>query len=464
VLLYVDKSGEVKTSTGVVTSSVGESLTLTPTGGTPFTVNVTANGITGISGNITFTDNSTATGGSLTPFANGEIEITGETVNNHVQIGQDRVLGVPGMAINYVYNGTNSLEVNGGKTLVVLPGTTIRFSKTDGGILITDGATVKMLGEDKLRELDAAGNLSATPGTKSGHITLKGGATKGSWQGITVETNTENQLKYVDFINGGSFSQTGVIYLVMSGARLAIDNCTISGSKGSGVFLANNDNLLLTSFKSNKISGCDNTPLHLFGANNLAVLDKTSDLTGNAVNYVEMHSVAEVDANNLTINPTTAPYYFIAGVRVKASKTLTINAGTTIYIGNDREFQLYDGSHLVVNGGTGAGEKVTFTHLPGSTAYWQGMEFFDSHGNILKNCLIEYGGNPNNDANIYAYARSSVSLENVELNNSKMYGFKFINSSYPPDMAQVTAVNVTFSNNAGGNVLLPDETVVNAMP
>ncbi|GHT32302.1 hypothetical protein FACS189434_03740 [Bacteroidia bacterium] len=351
-----------------------------------------------------------------------------------------------GLPIDYVYKGTNLLEVKNNATLTIEDSVTIQFTDKNGGIWITDGATIKALG------------------TANKHIQFVGGATKGSWQGITVETNTENQLKYVDFINGGSSSQTSVIYLVMSGARLAIDNCTISGSKGSGVFLENNDNLLLTSFKSNKISGCDNTPLHLFGVYNLAVLDKTSDLTGNAVNYVEMHSTAEVDASDLTINPTTVPYYFSAWAQVSASKTLTINAGTTMYFANDASFNVTGGAHIVVNGGTGAGEKVTFTHLPGSTTYWQGLNFSDSHGNVLKNCLIEYGGNPNNDANIYAYARSSMALENVELNNSKQYGFKFTNSSYPPDMAQVTAVNVTFSNNAGGNVLLPDETVVNAMP
>jgi hypothetical protein len=94
------------------------------------------------------------------------------------------------MAINYVYSGGGLLEVNSGATLTVLPGTTIRFTQTGGGILITDGATVKMLGEDKLRELDAAGNLSATPGTKNGHVTLKGGTAKGSWRGIEISSTT----------------------------------------------------------------------------------------------------------------------------------------------------------------------------------------------------------------------------------------------------------------------------------
>ncbi|MDR1757535.1 MAG: hypothetical protein LBR51_01050 [Bacteroidales bacterium] len=368
-----------------------------------------------------------------------------EAVELTSPITQNTTLKDLGLSIDYVYKGTNLLEVKNNAILTIEDSVTIQFTNANGGILITDGATIKALG------------------TADKHIQFVGGATKGSWKGITVETNTANQLKYVDFINGGSEAATGVIYLVTSGARLAIDNCTISGSKGSGVYFANNNDLELTSFKSNKISDCDKTPLRLFGANTLAVIDKTSDLTGNAVNYVEINSSVEVNTKNLTINPTTVPYYFNGHTLVTAEKTLTVNAGTTIYISNDASFNVTGGAHIVVNGGTNAGEKVTFTHLPGSTAYWQGFNFSDSHGNVLKNCLIEYGGNPNNDANIYAYYRSSMSLENVELNNSKKYGFKF-NNSTGSDAAQVTAVNVTFSGNGVGNVLLPDETVSTTMP
>jgi hypothetical protein len=40
--------------------------------------------------------------GTLTPIENGEIKIIGP-------ITADRVLGVPGMAINYIYKGNNYL-------------------------------------------------------------------------------------------------------------------------------------------------------------------------------------------------------------------------------------------------------------------------------------------------------------------------------------------------------------------
>ncbi|MDR3266837.1 MAG: hypothetical protein LBT24_04610 [Tannerella sp.] len=456
VLLYVDKSGEVKTSAGVVTSSVGEALTLTPTSGMAFAVTVTADGITGISGNITFTDNSTVSGGSLTPFANGEIEITSAAIT------EDRVLGVPGMAINYVYNG-GRLDVTNGKILTILPGTTIRFSNTDGKILITDGATVKMLGEDKLRELNAAGNLSTTPGEKSGHITLKGGAAKGSWARLHIETNKENVLQYVDLINGGSRANEGGVLATNYDAKISMTNCKISGSLGHGIYLYN-EPARFTAFSNNVIEHCNAQPAYVRTLYNIP-FDNTSNLTGNGIDYIFVVN-GGAEEQNLTINATTVPYYIDYAGYIK--RTLTINKGVTFYMGEDERIDATgtaaenDGK-IIVNGGTGAGEQVTFTRLPNSNYYWQGFEFMDSHGNIFKNCLIEYGGNPNNDANIYAYYRSSISLENVALNNSRQYGFRF-NNSTGSDAAVVAAINVTFSGNAGGNVSLPDGTVSNTLP
>ena len=233
VLLFVDKSGVVKTSAGVVTSSDGNTLVLTPASGSPFTVTVTQDGITGISGNVTFTDSSTAAGGTLTPLGtNGEIEIAGAAITD------DRVLGVPGMAINYVYNGEGLLAVRNSATLIILPGTTIRFSKTSGGIGIEGNATVKMLGTDKLFPLDTEGKLSTTPGTTSGHVTLKGGATKGSWDGVVIQTNKENQFTYVDLMNGGSrtdFQNCPAVITLDNGGKLAMSYSKISGSKCNGL-------------------------------------------------------------------------------------------------------------------------------------------------------------------------------------------------------------------------------------
>ena len=458
VLLYVDKSGEVKTSTGVVTSSIGEALTLTPTGGTPFTVNVTANGITGISGNITFTDNSTAAGGSLTPFADGEIEITGTAIT------EERVLGVPGMAINYVYNDAHNRLLEIEKTLTVLPGTTIRFSQSGGGIRVKSGATVKMIGEDKLRELDAAGNLSATPGTKSGHVTLKGGATKGSWSSVVIESDTDNQLKYVDFINGGKTDSDvypGVVELA-PGAKLGMQYCKISGSQVYG-FTTYGGRHNITAFDHNVIENCDMGPAAVWSFNEVLKFDETSDMTvGNGKPYVLIDRAMYEINTDITINPTSVPYYIVEAFPVY--HTLTINAGVTFYMSEGTAFHAFtdadDNSGNIITNGTAA-RPVIFTRPAGETYYWGyygGLTFdSDKASGTLNWTIIEY----NKDYAIGLSYGGIVTLNNCTIRNNQGTG---VRKGHCDVEVNHSGTNERFSNNAGGNVYLCDGTIVNALP
>jgi hypothetical protein len=469
VLLYVDKSGEVKTSTGVVTSSVGESLILTPTGGTPFTVNVTANGITGISGNITFTDNSTATGGNLTPFADGEIEITGESIivngQEQMQLKDERVLGVPGMAINYVYNGTGLLTVKEGKTLIVLPGTTIRFTQTGGGILITDGATVKMLGEDKLRELDAAGNLSATPGTKSGHVTLKGGAAKGSWRGIEINSTTANVLDYVEILNAGGQGYEYSAALYLDNGKAAMNNSLISNSLKNGITLegrSGNQIAELTAFTGNTIKNCDLNPIRTrayagiytmrnFGNNPYA------EWTGNTNPYIHVASMNTHIASNMTLH-AGYPYFLSDGLSIDADINLTIEAGAVILVGSNAQITVPETAHLIAEGTATA--RITIKGLQDNAGFWGGIEMSStSPGSKLIYCDISgCGGNAYSGyAILYMYGGTSggyLALDNTTFSKSTHYGLKLQESEYYPDVIIQSAnpASVTFSQCADGNI------------
>jgi hypothetical protein len=455
----VDKSGVVKTSAGEVTSSVGDALTLTPApSGSAFTVTVTAGGITNIAGTVTFTDNTTAAGGSLTPLSkDAEIEI------KETAIITDRVLGVQGMAVNYVYNGTGLLQVKSNATLTVLPGTTIRFSKTGGGMEITDGATVKMLGEDKLRELDVLGNLSVTPGTKSGHITLKGGTAKGSWDGVYVKTDRENQLVYVDFINGGNrtYNEAGVLNIDdnnADAAKAGITHCTISGGLLHGLYLSNN--IQLTAFDNNKIENVDAEPVYVDLAQiaRLAKFDITSDFTNNAKPYIFVR-VATPLSEAATLNATSVPYYFGRGSIDDLRANLTVNAGTTIYMCENAAISTGTNANntgkLFING---TPEKpVTITRLPNTNYYWNSVNFTLFVNHSIKNCIIEYsghwsGGSP--QGAIYTNRDQGetgvLELENVVIRNSEHYGIVLLEKQY------LVHTNVTFGTgaqaNADGNV------------
>jgi len=365
-------------------------------------------------------------------------------------ITADRTLKDLGLPIDYFFNG-NILEVKNNAILTIEDSVTIQFRKTDGKLVIMDGATIKALG------------------TADKRIQFVGTSTnKGSWYGIFIETNKENQFNYVDFMNGGSFNQEGVVNVSAEGAKLNMTNCKISGSLGYGVYFPHGTQRF-TAFNNNVIERCDKSPVALFWLTQAEFFDKTSNLTGNGQNYVLVQVGTEIKNSNFTLNATTVPYYIsYAGIQVGNGQTFTINQGVTLYMGQDVNFNVEGtnpsvGARLVVNGGSGAGEQVILTRLPNSTNYWSGLFFMDSHNNEIRNAVIEYGGRPNNDANIYAYYRSSMHLENVAINNSYNLGFKF-NNSTGSDAAQVTHSNVTFNNNAGGNVMLPDETTVSTLP
>ena len=334
-----------------------------------------------------------------------------------------------GLPIDYFFAGSN-LEVKNNATLTIEAGVTIQFRKADGALAIVDGATIKAIG------------------TADKHIQFIGGATKGSWDGLIIETSTDNQLQYVDILNAGDATD-GAVSLYYTGSKVSITNSSISGSLGNGIHLANNG-IVIAAFSNNTITNCEKTPVHLQDLFAAEKFDATSNLTGNGENYVYVTGTY-IEDKNFTLNGTTVPYYVEGGINVNSGRTFTINKGTTIIIGNDRGFNVNDGAHIIVNGGTGVGEKVIFTHLPGSTYYWSGFEFFGSYGNVIKNAVIEYGGAPNNDANINAYFRSEVTLENVEIKHSKKYGVQMYYDLASPDLSTVKGT-ATFSGNTGSDI------------
>ena len=445
VLLYVDKSGEVKTSAGAVTSSDGNALVLTPASGAAFTVTVTKDGITAISGNITFTDNSTAAGGTLTPLSTGgEIEITGAAITD------DRVLGVPGMAINYVYNGEGLFAVRNSATLVVLPGTTIRFSKTSGGIIVEGNATVKMLGTDKLFALDAEGKLSATPSAASGHVTLKGGAAKGSWDGMVFQTNKENQLIYVDLLNGGSrtdFQNCPAVITLDNGGKLAMSFSKISGSKCNGLS-AGFQGATIAAFDHNVIENCDLAPVYLY-QNEFklaAAFDATSEMSNNTLAYVSLPNISLAQGSNTTINKTSVPYY-VRDYGGELQSKLTINEGVTFYMAESASLAADYGEgagQLIINGT--AANPVLFTRLPGTTYYWQYITFQYNSSHSIKYCNFEYGGGEEGMGMLDFGRESTVSLQNVNIRNSNNYGVTLF------AISSVTHNNIVFENCKSGNV------------
>ena len=91
-----------------------------------------------------------------------------------------------GLDVDYFYAGNDQLSVENNAVLTIEPGVTIQFTNAGrrGGIIIKAGATIKAIG--------AATNRIQFIGTNN---------EKGSWVGINVESNTDNQFAYCDFLN-----------------------------------------------------------------------------------------------------------------------------------------------------------------------------------------------------------------------------------------------------------------------
>jgi len=480
VLLFADVSGNVKTSAGVVTSSVGDVLTLTPTGGTAFTVTVTGDGITGIAGNIAFTDNSSISApGSVNPLANGEIEMTDAAIT------KDRTLGVPGMAINYVYNGANLLAVNSGATLTVLPGTTIRFTQTDGGLTITDGAMAKMFGIDKLFVLDATGKLTDTPSANSGHVTLKAsGSGDNKWRGLLIESTLANELNYVDITNAGNGPNGEDAAVFLHDAKLAMRNCVIDGSKSNGILLwdhstSRGNTVYLSEFTGNTIKNSAKAPIYTYdycGLYPLRSLGTGNTFSGNAKEYIHVKFGNTDLHGNMTLHNVGEPWYFNGGIFfINSNCTFTIEPGTTILMGSEAEIRTERDSWINAVGTSVA--HIIIKGLEETAGYWNSIQVYSqTPGSKLNYCDISgggggYDGNSNWRGLLYMFAESNNEKPNtyVELNNttfskSQKYGIYLnqYNASYKCVVSTTDASTITFGACATANIALNIGTTLNS--
>jgi hypothetical protein len=343
-----------------------------------------------------------------------------------------------GIAVDYVFNGNGLLAVKNNATLTIEPGVTIQFTNTGGGIEITDGATIVAIG------------------TAEKHIQFVGTkTTKDAWNGMTINSNTENELRYCDFINGGKLSNGPYAVLNLNGASVGISHCRLSGGMMNGIRMSNGDgrSCVLTTFDNNVIEGMEQSPIRTtaYGFVALGKLDLTSNLADN-VNpyiYVDCPNTLTADA---TLNETSVPYYLsypVAELRAK----LTINAGVTIYMPENGNF--INGGVSNANGNLmilGTAEKpVTFTRLPNSVYHWNCIVIDRLAGSVIEHCNIDYSGvgagtSVTKAAFYLGGSNTSLTMRNVHISNSANFGIHLA-SGYG-----LTHSNVTFANNASGNV------------
>ena len=326
------------------------------------------------------------------------------------------------------------MRVENNATLTIEPGVTIQFTNSGrgGGIHILSGSTIKAVGtaDKRIRFLGAY-------------------EAAGTWRGIDIQSNTEHQFTYCDFMNMGDMQSTVSGGLRLShAAKAGISHCKFTNGEGTGVFVSSyGGNCQFTAFNNNVFEGYENyppmviTPLSL-----IEKLDMTSDFTKNALKYIEFTAV-EV-TKDLIINQTTVPYYFKDGITAGWSNTLTVNEGVTIYMAAGKDFASANLTGRFIVNGT-ASKKVRITRLPGTSEYWGFILFNGLKGSVINHCIFEYGDNIANKGIIQIVDATELTLNNVEINNSNGYGVVIgtNNCNY-----KLNHSNVTFSGNRIGNV------------
>jgi len=331
-----------------------------------------------------------------------------------------------GLAVDYFYAANDHLSVENNATLTIEPGVTIKFTNTGkyGGIRIKSGSVIKAVGTATKR-IQFIGNNDD----------------KGSWAGIWIESNSDNQFAYCDLLNAGNSYHSNWGGIVLSNAKVGFSNCKLTNGLGYGFNVGSDatHTSYFSVFTNNVVEGYE-IPMYVTTDNSLKALEKldmTSDFTKNKNLYIQVIPDMEESA---TINQTTVPYYFSSDFSLY-TYILTINEGVTIYMRDGSGIAGATG-RLMINGTSS--KKVKFTRLPDSGLYNWGTIGFDAPGSVIKHCIFEYGGK--NDGILNVNSTSNLTLENVEINGSKWYGVRLF-SGYTLKYS-----NVTFKDNQGGNV------------
>lgn len=377
---------------------------------------------------------------------------TGDAETLTGTISANRTLPDRGLPIDYIVDGWLSLEDNA--CLTIEPGVTIAFTSVDGSILVDENAGLKMLG------------------TADKHIVLRGPSTAtgvGSWSGVTYRSaRTDNQMAYVDFINGGH--ESAVVYI--DGGKVAINNCTIDGSATNGLEASYSEDCFY-SFSNNTIRRCQQSPVVL---NEIALVNQIG--TGNVFesntnNYVKLGDFYIDEDDEVTFAPISVPYYLSGGLYVPNGSKFIVNAGVTLLMPQNNEIYVAEEAYMQINGT--ADNPAVIRGLEDEAAYWKGISFRSDRtnqgGNYIRNARIEGCGAESDLPALLLEYEYVITLENVFFGSSTWGIGLYVPTEWDDDLEQdvlqwdqvnVAATGLTFDCDLGEVYDYGTETVYDA--
>ena len=300
-------------------------------------------------------------------------------------------------------------EINVNATLIIAPGSIIKFEK-GAGLLIGYGGEGTLIAD----------------GTIEKPITFTSAATApaaGDWDYIWFDDGTtpNSSMTHCIIEYGGGYTYSGMVHL--EGSNITIENTVIQYSARQGV--STDDDGYFNSFENNTIVNCDGNPIKI-EANWAHTIGTGNTITTNKGILVDAGYYMQSEETWLM---QTCPYILDGELNIgeESGATLIIEPGT--------EIQFTEGSGILVGYGSnkfgtiiaeGTTEKpITFTSSAStpSPGDWDYIWFDDGTmaTTSFKNCIIEYGGGYSYSGMVHLeYA--SVSFDNCTFQYSSDIG------------------------------------------
>jgi hypothetical protein len=267
------------------------------------------------------------------------------------------------------------------------------------------------------------GNLTVS-GNDTARVYMTGmNAVPGSWKGIHV-MNGHAGFSYASILNAGGLTLPGqdeTAALIVE-QTLSMDHCMVSGSGGMGIHLPGEGHIqFFDNFKDNIIEN------NLGAAVRIRMDDVNKVVNGNTIRAgsgtvaaLEVHMGLDDPLGTWINLEAEIDYVIIEPIKIKATKDLIIEAGSTIRLLAGRYIEVSGG--LQVNGQPDA--PVTFEGTQSKKGHWDGIFLNGTREIMINHAVIRDGGGALEDkGNVIVEApASNVTITNAEIVNSKGYG------------------------------------------
>ncbi|WP_234734760.1 PKD domain-containing protein [Tellurirhabdus bombi] len=285
---------------------------------------------------------------------------------------------------------------------------------------------------------------------------------KGYWAGIMLNSESNvNLMEHVEVLHAGSRimldnKKAGMV--MFKGSQMAIKNSLFGQHDGYGLFAS--DEAVLREFSANTFSGNTDAGI-LLSTENVAKLDAASVFTsGNGRNVVEINGsyIGETGQKDEIVWGGFAdktPYRLLNDIAVRTGWKLS--PGVTIESSRDVVIIINESAYLNAVGT--ADQKIRFTGIGGTTAYWTGILCHSpSAKNQLENAEISNGGSNSiiagKKANLALYGnQASITVKRTRIAGSGGYG---ILVGFGGKLNEEATSTNAFANNAQDDVLIEE--------